>query len=244
MNQERLQSFLSQPHPLRCFEALDSTNTYAKAWAREGAPHGAAVTADEQTKGRGRRGRAFCSPKGGLYMSVVVENARATPGQLTTLAAVASLEAVEEITGQRLKIKWVNDLIFEGKKVAGILSEGVIISGVLAKSVIGIGINLGPGDLPVPGADSLYREGLAIDRERLAAGIINHILDGLPRVPAHMAVYRNRCLTLGQTVTFEHENQPQSGLATGIDDEGALLVRTAGGVIRLIAGEVSVKPSG
>ncbi|MDD3573076.1 MAG: biotin--[acetyl-CoA-carboxylase] ligase [Eubacteriales bacterium] len=244
MNAQKLQSYFPKPHPLRCFEALDSTNTHARVWAARGAPHGAAVFADEQSKGRGRRGRAFCSPKGGLYMSLVVENGRAAPGQLTTLAAVAALEAVEEVTGQRLMVKWVNDLIFEGQKVAGILAEGVIISGALAKSVIGIGLNLGPAELPVPGAGTLYREGFDIDRERLGASIVNRILEGLPQAPRHMASYRDRCLTLGQWVAFEYENQPRSGLAEGIDDEGALMVKTDGGVLRLIAGEVSVKPSG
>jgi len=244
MNRERLASFLTAPYPLRLFDSLDSTNSYAKKWAAEGAPQGAAVFAREQTKGRGRRGRAFCSPPGGLYMSLVVENTQVSPGQLTTLAAVAALEAVAQVTGQRLHIKWVNDLLYQGKKVAGILTEGVIIQGILAKSVIGIGLNLGPEELPVPGAGSLYVKGQPADRERLAAEIMGRILSGLSQAPRHMASYRAHCINLGQWVSFEYENQPKTGLAEDVDNEGALLVKTREGPLRLIAGEVSIRPRG
>lgn len=246
MNQARLKALLGQELPMRCFSTLDSTNTYAKRWAVQGAPHGASVFAQAQTQGRGRRGRSFHSPEGGLYMSLVVDSAGVSPGMFTTLAAVAALQAVGAVTGQNLQIKWVNDLMFEGLKVGGILTEGVIMDGALAKAVIGIGLNLGPADMPgdLSGiAGSLYRPGQEIDQERLAALIIRGILEGLPLAPAHLADYRAHCLTLGQLVSFEYENQPLTGLAEDIDDSGALLVRTDAGLIRLIAGDVSVRPA-
>ena len=246
MNQERVQAFLGQALPVRCFSSLDSTNTYAKRWAAQGAPHGASVFAGAQTQGRGRRGRSFFSPEGGLYMSLIVDSAGASPGMFTTLAAVAAVAAVREVAGQDLRIKWVNDLIFDGLKVGGILTEGVVLDGALKKAVIGIGMNLGAADMPADLAriaGSLFVPGQEIDREKLAALIIRGILAGLPLAPAHLDAYRASCLTLGQVVSFEHENQPCQGLAMDIDDTGALMGQAGSGLVRLIAGDVSIRPA-
>lgn len=245
MNPQNIQRHLGQPLPMRCFASLDSTNAYAKRWAAAGAPHGATVFADAQTQGRGRRGHSFFSPEGGLYMSLIVDSGELSPGMFTTLAAVAALEAVREEAGQVLQIKWVNDLFYEGLKMGGILTEGVVADGVLSRAVIGIGLNLGPAAMPedlARIAGTLYAPGRKIDRERLAALIIRGILKGLPGAPGHLAAYRAHCLTLGRQVYFEYENQPRTGLAIDIDDAGALLVKTSGGLIRLIAGDVSVRP--
>lgn len=243
MDARRMQALMGEGWPLRCFDSIDSTNTHAKAWAREGAPYGAAVLADQQTAGRGRLGRSFFSPGGGLYLSLVVDSSGHAAGQLTTLAAVAVQQAVLQVTGLQLQIKWVNDLLLQGRKVCGILTEGIVLDGALSRAVIGIGLNTGPMQLPpelTAIAGSLYREGRTIDREALAAQIIQCILDGLPVIPAHMAAYRQHCLTLGQAVRFNHEGRQLEGVAAGIDDEGALLVDTAEGPLRLMAGEVSL----
>lgn len=243
MDKDKLLQYLGSSWPLRCFQSIGSTNTLAKQWAREGAPHGAAVLADQQTAGRGRLGRSFFSPDGGLYLSLIVDSAGQGPGQLTTLAAVAVREAVLETTGQQLRIKWVNDLLFDGRKVCGILTEGILLDGALSRAVIGIGLNTGPMQLPQELeliAGSLHREGQLIDREALAACIIRRILEGLPAIPAHMAAYRRHCLTLHQQVCFAYQGRQREGVAAMIDDEGALIVDTAEGPLRLMAGEVSL----
>ena len=247
MNRQKLEALLGDQWPLCVFDSLDSTNTYAKSWAARGAPHGAAVLADAQTGGRGRRGHSFFSPDGGLYMSLIVDAGGLAPGMFTTLAAAAAAEAVEETDGRSRGIRWVNDLMLEGLKVGGILTEGVVSEGRLARAVVGIGLNLGPAEMPAelrPIAGSLYRPGRPADREELAACLIRRFLDGLRRVPGHLGAYRAQCLTLGRRVSFIYENQPMTGLAKDIDETGALMVKTEGGLLRLTAGEVSVRPLG
>ena len=244
MDSGRIAALLGQEWPLRCFDSIDSTNTLAKQWAREGAPHGAAVLADRQTAGRGRLGRSFFSPEGGLYMSLIVDSAGIPPGQLTTLAAVAVLRAVAQTTGQMLQIKWVNDLLLDGRKVCGILTEGIVQGNTLARSVIGIGLNTGPMRFPEELQDiagTLHQPGRPVDREMLAARIISGILAGIPHMPAHMDAYRTHCLTLGQQVCFQHEGRPRVGVAASIDDDGALWVDTPEGPLHLVAGEVSLR---
>ena len=245
MDSGRIATLLGQECPLRCFDSIDSTNILAKQWAREGAPHGAAVLADRQTAGRGRLGRSFFSPEGGLYMSLIVDSAGIPPGQLTTLAAVAVLRAVSQTTGQTLHIKWVNDLLLAGRKVCGILTEGIVQGDTLARSVIGIGLNTGPMRFPEELQDiagTLHQPGRPVDREMLAARIISGILAGIPHMPAHMDAYRTHCLTLGQQVCFQHEGRPRVGVAASIDDDGALWVDTPEGPLHLVAGEISLRP--
>jgi len=247
MDVDRIRALLGRGLPLRCLGSIDSTNTMAKQWARQGVPHGAAVLADRQTAGRGRLGRSFFSPEGGLYMSLIVDSVGIPPGQLTTLAAVAVLRAAEQVTGRQLHIKWVNDLLLDGRKVCGILTEGIVQGDAVARSVIGIGVNTGPMALPMEleqTAGSLHLPGQPVDREALAAQIIGGILDGLPRVPAHMADYRARCITLGQQVAFVHEGRPRIGVAARMDDDGALWIATPEGPLRLLAGEVSLQAAG
>ena len=244
MDRDKLLSYLKEPYSIRCYETIGSTSDIAKAWAREGAPHGAAVFADAQTSGRGRPGHRFYSPPGGLYMSLIVDMGGAGAGQITTLAAVAVVRAVEGISGQALRLKWVNDIMYQNLKVGGILTEGIVTGDGAPKAVIGIGLNTGPANLPqdlAPNAGTIRQPGQALDLEQLAAGIMTEILEGLPLVPRHMAQYRARCLTLGQAVTFLWEGARLEGLACDVDDDGALLVTTKKGPLRLVAGAVSVK---
>ncbi len=229
--------------PLLLFSSATSTSDAAKDWARRGAPHGALVVAGEQTGGRGTRGRAFFSPPGGLYMSLVLEVGDIWPGHVTTLAAVAAANAAGKATGLPLHIKWVNDLVLEGRKAGGILTESVEREG-RHFAIVGIGMNAGPWEPPDELRDTactLHREGLPVDRERIVALTVRGIHEGLPRVPAHMNAYRALCDTIGQNVSFLHEGQMTRGIATAVDGDGALRVQTARGEVRLIAGDVSVR---
>lgn len=242
MNRDRILSFLSHPLPVYCYETLPSTNTRAKALAREGAAQGTLVLADAQTKGRGLRGRSFLSPFGGLYMSLIVDGQGILPGHMTTLAAVAAARAVREASGHDLSVKWVNDLMFEGKKAGGILTEGLVMEGGATKQVIGIGINTGPSPDPSLYA-SISRLGEDYDRERLAALIVDYILGGLPLIPGHMDEFRVLCRTIGQQVRFECGGVEETGLALDVEDDGTLMVRTESGILRLVAGDVSILPA-
>lgn len=245
MDKQALRDLIAAP--LLFFEETPSTNKEALRWAKEGAPPGALILADQQTMGRGRMGRSFFSPEGGLYMSLIVDAAPHLAGGLTTLAAVAVCEAVQAVCGKALAIKWVNDCLLDGRKVCGILAEG-LIQMLPPRAVIGIGVNVLPCDFPTElktKAGSLYAKGEtppALVRERLAAAIRKEILDGLPHLPRHMDAYRAKCLTLGREVEAVFEGRPICGLASAVRDDGALMVETADGTIALTAGEATVRP--
>jgi BirA family biotin operon repressor/biotin-[acetyl-CoA-carboxylase] ligase len=156
------------------YQSIDSTNNRAKELAAQGAPHGTAVIAGTQTGGRGRYGRSFASPPGGLYMSVVLKIAGADTELMTAAAAVAVCRAVERVTGLQPRIKWVNDVLIDGKKVCGILCETV--SGA-EWAVAGIGVNTGA----VPEEVQSIAAGLGLDgkiREALAGEILKNLLSG------------------------------------------------------------------
>ena len=239
-----LMSALLPDCPIRTLEETVSTNTDARAWLNDGAAHGSLVMADCQSGGRGRMGRAFCSPQGGLYMSLVMHT-DAPAGALTTLCAVAVRQAVEALCGISADIKWVNDLQLSGKKVCGILCEGVYEGSERLGVVAGIGLNVAVKAFPpeLSGiAASLYPQGDApAPLERFAAEIARRILDQLPVIPAHMAEYRAHCVTLGKTVSWQDADGEHSGYAAAVADDGALLIETQRGTLRLAAGEVSLR---
>lgn len=240
----KIERLLRQSSPIRCYNDIDSTNASAKAWAMEGAPHGATVLADHQLAGHGRMGRSYYSPPGGLYMSIILDAGDLPPGMVTTLAAVSVLKSVQALSGQALKIKWVNDLLLDGRKVCGILAESLSMQRQLSRVVLGIGINTVSVAFPPEIADTagtLAREGINLDREWLAAAIINELMAGLTLCPQHLDDYRAHCVTLGREVRFSYEGQLRTGRAREVDITGALLVDTAEGSLRLEAGEVSIR---
>ena len=240
---------------LSVFDTVDSTNQMAKEWAAEGSPHGTVIVADRQTRGRGRYHRRFESPTGGLYMSLILE-----PPQLpfpsvtfmTSFAAVAVSEAVEEVTGRLPDIKWVNDVLLDGKKVCGILTEGVTHpqTGAITRLVVGIGVNIHERKADFPEelreiAASLDPEWRIPDiRNRLAAGIISRLLagDGVTQAEV-LARYRSRLSMLGREVTVIRVGQePYRGTAVDLDPDGALIVRREDGSLDVLStGEIHVR---
>lgn len=203
----------------------DSTNERARALAAAGAPHGTLVTADEQSAGRGRQGRAWvASPGASLLLSVVLRELHET---VPLAAAVAVCEALPV----RTAIKWPNDVWVEGRKVAGILVEARPQEGW---AVLGVGVNV--LDAPqLEGVTALRLEGSNIGNEevleRLLASLDRWLRSPLAEV---LAAWRSRDALLGQPVRWQNG----SGKGVGIDDGGALLVETASGRVTLDAGEV------
>lgn len=222
-----------------------STNTQVRDMALHGADEGVTVIVDRQTGGRGRLGRTFHSPEGGLYLSTLLRPTDPDPGQITCRAAVAAARAIESLCDAKIDVKWVNDLYLNGRKVAGILAEGVLTpDGALSAVVLGIGINVGatefPADLTAI-ATSLGNEGFTLTREDLAAAFLNELTDALAD-PAAMAEYRRRNLVLGRQVTVVQGNGTYPATAEAITDDGYLRVRTADGALReLSSGEVSLR---
>ena len=238
---DRIVSQLNSPYTVTVAAEISSTNTALKEMAAAGAPLGTTLIAARQTGGRGRLGRQFHSPEGGLYLSTLVSPADA----VTCRAAVAAARAIESLCAAPIDVKWVNDLYVNGRKVAGILAEGVFApDGTLAAVVLGIGINVGetafPADLQSI-ATSLGNEGYCLTREDVAAAFLNALPTALTD-PAAMAEYRRRNLVVGRQVTVWQGNTTYTATAEDITDRGYLTVRTADGQVHtLSSGEVSVR---
>jgi BirA family transcriptional regulator, biotin operon repressor / biotin---[acetyl-CoA-carboxylase] ligase len=207
-----------------------STNDRARELARAGAPHGAVVTAREQSAGRGRQGRTWSAPAGSaLLMSLVLRDA---PALLPLAAGVA----VAEVAGPAARVKWPNDVLLDGRKVAGILAEGRPQDGW---AVLGIGLNVAVriDDLPPELHETAGTLGLAPAE---LEPTLTRLLDALERAlaldaAALLDAYRDRDALRGRDVEWAQG----SGRAAGIDGEGRLVIELAGGErTALSAGEV------
>ena len=237
---------------LEIHDRLDSTNNRAKALAAAGAAGGTAVIADSQSGGKGRLGRSFFSPEhSGVYLTVILrpDCAPDRAGLLTSLAAVAAARAVEKVSGADVKIKWVNDLYLNGKKICGILTEGGLglEAGKLEYAVVGIGINVRRMEFPPELRDiatSVANEtGASPDRNRLIAEILNG-LDGLLgdlETGAFLEESRRRSCVIGREVTVIEGERKYPAKALDIDGRGRLVIETKEGRTCLDYGEVSLK---
>ena len=242
---------------LLCLDTVDSTNTEAKRQAMAGAPDGLVVLSEEQTGGRGRRGRSFQSPKGkGLYLTALLRP-RLEPSQVsdfTAWTAVAVCDGIQAACGLRPRIKWTNDLVLGGKKLCGILTELGLESesNALDYLVCGIGVNVNQAledfDPEVrPIATSLSQAlGQPVRRSHLAAEIIRALDRMYTRFPldkaAFLAQYRSDCLTPGNRVQLITPAGREEAFALGIDDSFRLVVEYPDGRrAALSTGEVSVR---
>ena len=240
---------------IQVHKSLESTNKTAKEMAVAGAEHGTIIISDCQTMGRGRYSRNFFSPSGGgLYMSIVLRPEAMyfkNPTSVTAFAAVSVCEAIESISTKVPRIKWVNDIFIDGKKVCGILTEAVtdFESGGLDWVVLGIGINVHtrtedfPCDLQSI-ATSIYpdekRSGV---RNRLSAEIINRIL-GFETLPSETEIfekYKKRLMVLGKKITVIQNQVEYKATAIDVDSVGHLVVKNESGErITLSSGEIRI----
>ena len=251
---QRLLSTRTLGRNLRLEARTASTNDIAKQLALDGAPDGTVVIADEQHRGRGRQGRSFASPAGvGIYMSLLLRPRVAVSRlpQLTLVAGVAAAEAVEDIASVPVALKWPNDIMVRGKKAGGILTESVLQADRPPVAVVGIGINVNTTLEQFPEAirGLVTSLGLAagrfVPRLPAAAAVLNRfepLFDtfqhgGLaPILPRWLRYGR----VAGRPVRFTTEHGAGEGIALGVDEDGALLVRTADNPrLRILAGEVA-----
>lgn len=233
------------------YEVTDSTNNQAKILVQQGAPHGTVLIADQQTCGRGRLGRSFQSLGGmGVYMSVILR--LQTPADqlmhLTCAAAVAACNALEKAAGFRPGIKWTNDLVYGGRKLAGILTE-LVIENEETAVIVGIGINCTqktadfPPDIQDFAGSLTMVSGETIDRAKIAAALIQafsemNILDK----QNILDTYRRDCITVGKQISLVKAEEVRHGYALGVDDNGALIVEFSDGHRETVnAGEVSIR---
>ena len=239
---------------IQVFKSLESTNKTAKELAVSGAEHGTVIISDRQTAGRGRYSRSFFSPPGGLYMSVVLRPdvfRFAEPTTVTAFAAVAVCEAIETVSDKIPRIKWVNDIFIDGKKVGGILTEAVtdFESGGLEWIVLGIGINVRtraeefPSDLQALAA-SVYPDDRAFGvRNKLSAELINRVLgyDAPPSEKEIFDKYRKRLIIPKKEITVVQGRTSYKATAVDIDPLGHLIVKNKSGeMIVLSSGEICI----
>jgi len=216
-----------------------STNDVAKRHARSGDAEGLVIVAKRQTQGRGRLGRVWVSPEGGLYLSVLLRP-ELDPKELTALtiySVVPVAKAIENTTGLRTSLKWPNDVQIAGRKVAGLLVEGTGQQGKIAFLVVGIGINVNTNakDLGVEGASSLSEEaGRMIDQEKLLAEALSELRTYYERFKKGEYPedeYARRSSVLGHQIEAVIGRETFNGKALYLAPDGALIIKSDEGLV-------------
>ncbi len=235
-------------------QSVTSTNTVAKELAANGAPEGTVIIAREQTEGRGRMGRSFYSPNSsGIYFTTILRPSLSVEDSLliTTAAAVAVAQAIEQVTGKNAMIKWVNDVFVEGKKVCGILTEASLNfeNGGLEYAVVGIGINIKTNDFPEEInhiAGSIFTEAPSDTpvNSMLIAEVLNNLASSMNSLTdkKYLEEYRKRSFLIGKDILVIKGSTSTPAKAIDIDEKARLVVEYEDHTREaLISGEVSVR---
>lgn len=247
LSAEQIAVHLQHSLQVQVFQTIDSTNKLAKQLATENPSRPLAIIANQQTAGYGRYGRQYYSPKDtGVYISLLLPmaNKNVTSGLLTTGAAVAVVKIFESLYHVKLQIKWVNDLIYENRKIAGIMTEGItdFETGSLSYVIVGIGINLSTSNFPIEmqaKAGSLNLQDL--DRNLLVARLIDEMYQVLmgELTPTLLAYYREHSLVIGHEIVLDQRGKLIQGRVVDIDNQGALVVVTTTGIQTFNGGEIT-----
>lgn len=241
---------------IQVFEQTTSTNDVIEKLARDGVKEGAVVFAESQTRGRGRLGRKWISPtRKGLWFSVLLRpsvNPQETT-QLTVASATALRRAIKTVTGLSAEIKWPNDLLLGGKKVAGILTEMSAEVDRVRHIILGIGVDVNqdanefPAELRGIATSLKIEAGEAISRAGLATEMLRELDADYTRIgagkfPQLADEWEAGCATIGKNVSVQMGARLIRGRAEALDDDGALLVRTEHGHLeRVIGGDVTLE---
>ena len=241
---------------IRVFEQTTSTNNVIEKLARDGVKEGVAVFAESQTKGRGRLGRKWLSPaRKGLWFSILLRpNLRPQEAtQLTIASATALRRAIHSETGLNPEIKWPNDILIHGKKVAGILTEMSAELDKVQHIILGIGVNVNTSasefqpELRKLATSLKIESGKAVSRADLATAILHeldcdygHVCAG--EFTALADEWEAHCTTIGRNVTIQIGGRRIRGRAESLGDDGALLLRTEYGRLEsIIGGDVTLE---
>jgi BirA family biotin operon repressor/biotin-[acetyl-CoA-carboxylase] ligase len=241
---------------IQVFEQTTSTNDVIEKLARDGVKEGVVVFAESQTRGRGRLGRKWISPAHkGLWFSILLrpDLRPQETTQLTVASATALRRAIESETNLKLEIKWPNDILIRGKKVAGILTELSAEVDRVKHIIIGIGIDVNldanefPAELKRTATSLKIESGETVSRAELAVAILRELDFDYARIGGgkfHAVAdeWESGCATIGKNVTVHIGDRKIRGRAESLDDDGALIIRTEHGRLeRIIGGDVTLE---
>ena len=237
------------------YDSIESTNTLLKEWAKNGKAHATVLIAKEQTAGKGRLGRKFSSPANtGIYISILLRPRFSVEEALsiTTSAAVAVAKTLEEVSNKETKIKWVNDIFIDDKKVCGILTEASIDfeTASLEYAVLGVGINLfkpkNDFDDEIKSIAGAVFEGECKEeiKTKTVALFIDKFFEIYKNLPEnnYISEYRKRSYLTGKEVSIKVHDKTENGKVLDIDDKANLVVQLENGKIKAFsAGEALLK---
>jgi len=237
------------------FEKLSSTNTTAKQQARKGAKEGTAIIAETQTRGKGRLNRPWVSPKGGIWLSIILKPEIAVEDitKITLITSVAVAKTLREMFDLKAEIKWPNDVLIDSRKVCGILSEAVLKGKTVDFIIVGIGVNANftrkalPRELQTTATTLKEVLKKDIDREKFVCLLLkefenNYKMLRKRRFERLLEEWRSMAGFLGKKVRITSFDEEFHGVAVDIDENGALIVKLADGTVRkVISGDVTVR---
>lgn len=247
ISEQSIKSYLKHNIDVIYYPSVDSTNNCCKRLLADGREGIFLVTADEQTAGRGRQGKSFYSPPlTGIYFSVVIRPHTSLHNAVTatTAAAVSVCRAIEKITDKNPKIKWVNDVYLDNKKICGILTEAItnFEDGTVDSVIVGIGINIKTTCFPddVTAAGNLNTD---ISRSRLIAAVTDELLEiAHSGYKSFIDYYRSHSLVIGEKIKFIQNAKVTPALAVAIDETGGLEVELENGEHTVLrSGEISIR---
>lgn len=259
MNEQKLRARLAELpiREVRYFESVGSTNDVALQWISAGVQDGSLVVADTQTAGRGRLNRRWVTRPGvALAFSLVLLPRPGEAGRLglfSPLGALALSKALSQNYGLQAEIKWPNDVLLGGRKVAGLLAEAAWLGSALQGIVLGIGVNVAPDSVP-PAEELLFPAtsveaelGRPVERIELLLAILQEIFTWRPRLGRQefLQAWEDRLAFRGQWVQVAQAGHPPlNGKAVGIDPDGSLILQTEAGELKNIAvGDVHLRPT-
>lgn len=234
--------------------SVDSTNIEAKKLLFQNPSHGTVIVSNEQTAGRGRKGRYFYSPKdSGIYMSIILNPdflSLEDSLKLTIMSAVSISDSIDKLCQKKTLIKWVNDIFLKDKKIGGILTEAItdFEDGSIQNIIIGIGINFNTMDFPEELssiAGSIFENEIpSINRNELVSSVINNIMDNMKILDSKniLQKYREKSMLIGKEIIFYEKNVESFGKVLGIHDNGGLIVLDSNKIEKILnVGEVNIK---
>lgn len=244
---QAVQSKLKYDIEVILYPSIDSTNTQAKRLVSENKCNDMLLIAEEQTAGRGRQGKSFYSPPlTGIYFSLVTHPMAPLQNVVTatTAASVAVCRAVEKLTDKKPKIKWVNDVYLDGKKICGILTEAVtdFETQTVTSVIIGIGTNIKTFDFP-DGVENASSLGVEIKRADLIAEIANELCKiMLSDCREFIDYYRSHSMIIGEKINFIRDKCVTPATALAIDEQGGLVVELEDGSTTVLrSGEITIR---